>query len=84
MAPEIPVTAHNRVCLGLPPNFNQQLDLHRIFASEITHGSLGDTVDSRRWQEIYIVSFQLAGVEGEGGVFQEGRGLVGNCNAWCP
>lgn len=65
MAPEIPVTAHNRVCLGLPPNFNQQLDLHRTFASEITHGSLGDTVDSRRWQEIYIISFQLAGEEGE-------------------
>ena len=39
--------------------------MHRIFASEITHGSLGDTVDSRRWQEIYIISFQLAGEEGE-------------------
>lgn len=35
------------VCLGLPPNFNRQLDLHRTFASEITHGSLGDTVYGR-------------------------------------
>ena len=43
---EIPVTAHNHGCLGLPPNFNQQLDLHRIVASEITRGSLGDTVYS--------------------------------------
>lgn len=58
------MTACNRVRLGLPPNFNRQLDLHRTFASEITHGSLGDTVYSRRWQKKYIIPFQLAGEEG--------------------
>lgn len=63
---DIPVTAHNFICLGLPPNFNRQLDLHRTFAFEITHGSPGDTVYSRRWQKKkkYVIPFQLAREEG--------------------
>jgi hypothetical protein len=82
-ATSVPCVLKSRLCrdssyslrlLGLPPNFIQQLDLHRTFASEITHDSWGAGL-RQMMANIYTsfhFSLQSGREEGDRGFRREG------------